>query len=210
MLDEQQFNLYLAALLNGDRRQCQEIVKNLLETDIDIKDLYTQLFQDSLYRVGELWESNIISVATEHIATAITEGLLNLLYPRIFAAEHCGKKAIVSCTASEWHQVGGKMAADIFELNGWDTHFLGANTPTNDLIVHIDQFKPDILGLSLSLSANVPMLLKTVEAIRANYQGLDIFFGGQAFRWGGEDKIKQIAGTQYIPSLHVLERTLLS
>lgn len=209
LLNATVLDTYLAALLNGDRAQCKQIVDDLLKTNIDIKDLYTGLFQNSLYRVGELWEKNIISVASEHIATAITEGLLSLLYPRIFAAEHCGKKAIISCTANEWHQVGGKMVADIFELNGWDTDFLGANTPTADLIRHIDQVKPDILGLSLSLYANIEVLLKTVETVRANFRDLDIFCGGQAFRWGGRDRIKQIVRTHYIPSLHALEKSIL-
>jgi MerR family transcriptional regulator, light-induced transcriptional regulator len=210
MVDEKVFALYLEALLKGNRSQCGQLVDRLLEADIDIKDLYTGLFQDSLYRVGELWENNTISVATEHVATAITEGLLSRLYPRIFAAEHCGKKAVISCVANEWHQIGGKMVADIFELNGWDTDFIGANTPVDDLVRHIDLVSPDVLGLSLSLYSNMEVLLQTIATIRSHFRELHIFCGGQAFRWGGLEKLRQITGTEYIPSLHVLEQTLVN
>lgn len=38
--------------------------------------MYQDLVQRSLYEVGELWERGHVSVATEHLATAITESLL--------------------------------------------------------------------------------------------------------------------------------------
>lgn len=208
MLDEQLFHRYLAALLAGDRKECGRLVGDLLNSEIDIKDLYTGLFQKSLYRVGELWEENRISVATEHIATAITEGLLTQLYPRIFATDHCGKKAIITCMVNEYHQVGGKMVADIFELNGWDTNFLGANISLDELLAQIDHIKPDIVGLSLSLSANINQLLRAAEGVRASFPQLDIFCGGQAFRWGGQEKISHLPGALYIPTLHALESTI--
>ena len=70
---------------------------------------------------------------TEHLATAISESLLNLTYPRLFAQPRNGKSAVVTCVSNEYHQIGGKMVADIFELNGWRGHFLGANMPEADL-----------------------------------------------------------------------------
>jgi hypothetical protein len=54
---------------------------------VQVKSLYKDLFQKSLYRVGEVWEFNRISVAREHLATAITEGFLNLIYPMLFGLE---------------------------------------------------------------------------------------------------------------------------
>ncbi len=58
---------YLAALLRGDRAQCKRIVHELLADGMPVRTLYTDVFGASLYREGELWESNRISVATEHL-----------------------------------------------------------------------------------------------------------------------------------------------
>ncbi len=208
IMDEKLYRGYFEALLRGDRSHCNAVVERLLDENTVIRDIYVQLFQRSLYQVGELWETNKISVATEHLATAITEGLLSLVYPKLFAMEHTDKKAIVSCAVNEYHQIGGKMVADIFELNGWNSQFLGANTPLDDLLQFIQDEKPDVLALSLSLYSNLPRLLKTTNAIRGNYLNLDIVFGGQAFRWGGQGKMLEILRTQYIPSLHDLEKDL--
>lgn len=207
-MEEKLYNNYLEALLHGDRVQCHSIIQDLVGQGVDIRDIYLHFFQRSLYMVGKMWETNKISVATEHLATAITEGLLALLYPQLFAAEHIGKKAVVTCSVNEYHQIGGKMVADIFELNGWDSHFLGANTPMTDLLKFVQETQPDVLALSLSISSNLPKLFETAQVVRDSFKQLDIIFGGQAFRYGGYQKILELSGTSYISTLDELENTI--
>jgi methanogenic corrinoid protein MtbC1 len=208
MIDESLYNTYLSALLAGRRLECREMIQNLLDAHIEIKTLYGQLFQRSMYQVGELWENNRITVANEHLATSITESLLNLAYPAVFATERVGKKAVISCSANEFHQVGGKMVADILELNGWDAHFLGANTPSEDMAQFIQEVQPDVVGLSLSLISNIDHLKHAIEVVKADFPNMDLLIGGQAFRWGGIDVIKKYAGTKYIPNLDTLEKMI--
>ena len=206
MIGEQRYNDYLNHLLQGHRMACTRVVQGLLDQDIEIKTLYEDLFQKSLYEVGELWEHNKITVAREHLATAITESLLNQVYPRLFEKESRAqnKKAVISCAANEYHQIGGKMVADIFELQGWDAHFLGANTPVDHMLAFIQEEAPDLLGLSLSVYFNIGLLKTGIEAVRSNFRNLDILVGGQAFRWGGADVLKNYAGIHYIQSLDKL------
>jgi methanogenic corrinoid protein MtbC1 len=208
MITEELYSKYMHGLLAGNRRVCHDVVTSLLDQDIDIKDLYVHLFQRSLYKVGELWETNQISVATEHIATAITEGVLSLIYPKIFEADHTGQKAVIACVPNEFHQIGAKMVADTFELNGWDGHFVGANTPTHELMKLIRENDPDVIALSLSIYFNLSNFEKMITEIRAEFPETPIWVGGQAFRWGGEDVIAKFQNTQFINSLHAMERKL--
>jgi methanogenic corrinoid protein MtbC1 len=205
MITKSLYQEYLTLLLEGNRRECARIVQQLLDREIEIKALYTDLFQKSLYEVGRLWEFNKISVAKEHLVTAITEGLLNLVYPRLFdsAAPDSSnvRKVVISCAANEFHQIGGKMVADMFELNGWDSQFLGANTPVDHMLAHIQDEKPDLVGLSVSVYFNMPALKAGLAAIRGNFHHLDILVGGQAFNWGGTEIPRQYSGTTYVPSL---------
>ena len=208
MIKEQLYQDYLKALLAGDRAACHDTVQGLLETKIDIKVLYHALFQRSLYEVGTLWENNRITVANEHLATAVTESLLNLVYPSIFSTERIGKKAIISCSANEYHQIGGKMVADLFELHGWEGHFLGANAPPEDMVRLVQDTKPDVVGLSLSILSNIENLKHAIEVLKTDFPKLDLLIGGQAFTRGGLDTIKRYSGTEYIPSLEALENML--
>jgi len=211
MITEQLYQKYFNFLLKGKRKECTKIVQYLLNQDIDIQILYIDLFQKSLYEVGELWEYNKISVAKEHLVTAITEGLINLVYPKLFENEttFINKSVVISCSANEFHQIGGKMVADVFELHGWDSHFLGANTPVNNMLEYIQDEKPDLVGLSVSVFFNMTSLKTGIEAIKSNFPNMDIFVGGQAFNWGGSEIIKNFTNTDYIPSIQELSTVLI-
>lgn len=205
LITEAIYSDYLSNLLRGDSSACAETVRRLMDENLEVRELYTGLFQRSMYEVGELWETGRISVATEHLATSITESLMPLVYPAIFAREHLPRSAIVSCVADEYHQMGGRMVADILELNRWHGHFLGANTPLPDLQTMIDEKKPDLLALSVSIYFNMPNLTRAVEAVREVHPSLPIVVGGQAFRWGGEDIVRQHERVELIRSLAELE-----
>ena len=205
MIEHEIYNNYFNHLINGEKNECLAIVDSLLDRNAPIEIIYTQLFQRSLYQVGEYWENNRISVATEHMATAITENMMIRLQPRFFTTERTGKKAVIACVANEYHQVGAKMIADIFEMNGWDGFFIGANTPFPELVRFIESKKPDLIGISLSIYFNLQELKTTLENIRKHFPAIPVLIGGQAFRWGGVEIIQQFNNIEYIPDIDRLK-----
>lgn len=64
------------------------------------------------------------------------------------------------------------MIADFCELLGWRGYFLGANRPLADLLQRIQEHRPDLLGLSLSIYFNLPALLKALDAVTRQYPDL--------------------------------------
>jgi MerR family transcriptional regulator, light-induced transcriptional regulator len=206
MIDQETYNQYFNSLVSGNKRGCAAVLETLVKENTPVEMIYTQLFQRSLYQIGEYWEMNKISVATEHMATAITENLMISMQPQLFSTERTGKKAVIACVANEHHQVGAKMVADIFELNGWDGYFIGANTPVDELIRFVSEKKPDVLGLSLSIFYNLPTLKSNIALIRQRLPNLPIIVGGQAFRWGGLDIIEPNSNITYLSGIEILTK----
>lgn len=196
---------FLNSLLTGNRNICSKIINDHLNSQMSIENLYENLIKTSLYKVGELWEFNKISVATEHLASAIVEAILNEIYPTVTSKEKNEKKVIVSCVENEFHQIGIKMVSDIFELNNWNSYFLGANTPTNELISYAKTIKPDILAISLSIYFHLPILEIMIQKIRNEFPDLLILVGGQAFQKGGNDVISKYSNVTYLPDLHSID-----
>ncbi len=205
LINEFKHKDFLHALIHGNRLKSYEFVNQYLQDDKTIKELYEDYIKETLYRVGELWEHNKISVATEHLATAITESILNSLFEKVVSDDRVGKTAIVACVENEFHQVGIKMIADIFEMNGWDTHFLGANIPVNELIKFAKTKDPDLFALSLSIYFHLPMLDTMLQKITHAFPGTTILVGGQAFRHGGLDVLKKYPEVKYINDLNSVE-----
>ena len=210
MISDGIYRNYLTALLAGDRAACAPVVQDLLAEGVGLKTLYVQLFQRSLYQIGELWEHQRVSVAVEHLATAITERMLTLVQGQVFGGQPRDRTIIVACVADEYHQLGGRMIADFCELRGWRGYFLGANTPLPDLLSLIAARRPTLLGLSLSVYFNLPALLKALDAVRGAHPDLPILIGGQAFRWGGLAAVQGYANVAFIDSFEELEARLLA
>jgi hemerythrin-like metal-binding protein len=181
---EQDFKAYLDPLLHGDHRGCSLLVQRLLSEGIRIKDIYVHIFQRAMYHTGELWMKNQISVATEHLVTAVTLRMMSMIQPRLLLSPRNGKKAVVACVGSELHQMGAQMVSDALELGGWDSYFLGANTPIKDLLDLLGKKQPQVLCLSVSLSSHLGRFHETVKKTRSRYPDMDILVGGQALQRG--------------------------
>ena len=197
-------NAFYNALLQSNKSECQKVVNEFRKTDLSIMVLYEEIFKNSLYRIGQMWEDNKITVSVEHMATSITEGLMNDLLPDIINLERKNKKIVISCVENEEHQVGGKMVADIFEKNSWDAYFLGANTPMVDLIEFCNSIKPDLICLSLAVYLNVSVLLKEIKAIRA-ITNIPILIGGQALRIVGVQLSRKLKNVFYFSTLETVD-----
>ncbi len=202
------YEKFLNALLEGDRNLCSEITRKELNNNESILELYEHLLKISLYEIGELWEYNKISVATEHLASAIIEALLNEIYPSIQSNKSTQKSVVLTCVEDEFHRVGLRMVGDVFELYGWNTIFLGANTPTNELIKLLHKKTPDILAISISLFFHIPLLEDMIQKIRSEFPDLLIFLGGQAFKHGGEEVISKYKNVMYFADLYSLNEIL--
>jgi methanogenic corrinoid protein MtbC1 len=198
-------NDYFKSLLEGNRLECEKVMKEFRKSNLSIIVLYEEIFKKSLYRIGEMWEYNKISVAVEHMATSITEGLMNELLPEIMSLDRKNKKVVISCVENEEHQVGGKMVADIFEKNSWVTYYLGANTPINELVKFCKLTKPDLICLSLSVYSNVKCLLEEITAIR-EVSNVPIIIGGQALINIGSELSLTLKDVFYNADLEELEK----
>ena len=132
-----------------------------------------------MYEVGELWAANEISVATEHLASAVTEGLLNQLSFEIASLDRVGKVVVVAGIQPELHQIGGKIVADTFEMHGWDSLYLGSNTPPDEFARMVRTTRPHLVALSLTMDFNLSGLRAAIEELRRESPSPPIIVGGQ-------------------------------
>ncbi len=199
---------YLRYLIEGDRDACERIVDRALAAGVSIPCLYERLMKPALYRIGEMWACNEISVATEHLATTITESLLNRVYPRVVNPRRTGRQVVLATVEDELHQIGLKMAGDIFEMNGWDAHILDAGGSIDELMLQLDREHPDAVGLSFSVYFHLDRLQEMLRRIRAGHPDLPILIGGQGLTWGGRELVEAHGGVTCIESLDVLDSLL--
>ncbi len=175
---------YLDFLLAGNRKKAVELIDNLVADGITIKDIYEYIFQNSQYEVGYLWQTNQITVAHEHYCTAATQLIMSRLYPQIFSTEKSGHHLVSCSVADELHEIGIRMVTDFFEMDGWDTFYMGANMPVRQLIDAIKEYKSDLLALSVTMPLHLSKAERLIDAVRQDkeIQNIKILTGGYPFR----------------------------
>lgn len=208
-IEESVYQTYVAALLAGNRVLCAGMVQSLMTQGASVQDLYIGLLQRAMYDVGERWEHEQMTVASEHLATAITGQMLSLILSQASKDHKKNKSMVIACVADEFHQLGARMMADFCQIRGWDSHFHGANTSIADLLHTIETLHPTLLGLSLSLPSNLASLIKTIDVISHHHPELPILVGGQAFRWAGMETLQTYPNTTCIASLDEFAQKLV-
>ena len=175
--------VFMTLLLQGDTQGCLGIVDKSILTAEDLKYFYLHVIWPALYSIGHLWEANHISVAEEHVATAIVGRVMASLYPRFALFDITKGKAIVSAGPNEFHEVGARMVADFMEMDGWDVTYLGANTPADVLLDTLKQNKPFVVALSVATVFNLESALQLIRMIKNDPEttGIKVMVGGLAF-----------------------------
>jgi methanogenic corrinoid protein MtbC1 len=175
---------YLAALLQGERSTATQLVNDALDAGASLEELYHGVFARSQQELGRRWQMNQISVAQEHYCTAATQLLMAQLAPRFLHSPKQGRVLVAACVAGELHEVGLRMVTDLFEMNGWDTHYLGASTPTPGLLQMLADRKADVLALSATMTWQVRELAELIGRVRAAPVGprVKILVGGHLFQ----------------------------
>ncbi|MEI6623231.1 MAG: cobalamin-dependent protein [Actinomycetes bacterium] len=179
---------YVEHLLAGDDDACLAQGRAQGGDLEGLHRLYVEVIEPSQYRVGELWEDGTISVASEHLATAINSFVASMCYAPLARVTMGGPRAMVACTPEEMHELGPRMLADLLECDGWDVDFYGTSMPVADLIGAIRDREPRFVGLSTALVRHLDGVRLTIAAIRSELgeSTPPIVVGGNAFRADGE------------------------
>jgi methanogenic corrinoid protein MtbC1 len=176
-------DVFLQAIVSGQRHAAVRIAREALRNGVTVPELYADVFQPVLYEVGSRWESNKLTVAQEHMATAITQYVMAQIYePPEEAGEGKGR-IVLTGVEGELHNIGAVMVGDLLELSGWRVRFLGTNLPAASILTAIRDTLPTHVGISATMLFNVAAVRQLIGGIRDEFQDrVRILVGGAAFR----------------------------
>jgi MerR family transcriptional regulator, light-induced transcriptional regulator len=178
-------DMFLDALRKGDRRAAFRTIDEAIIAGGAAGEIYMDVIQPSLRRIGDLWQHNALTVAEEHLATSIAQDAMSRIYQRAHIAleEERAPKLIAACADEEQHQVGLRMLCDLLEMDGWDTLYLGASVPIDSLVRLVEMQLPDAVALSASIAPHILRVREAIDTIRsANLPKQPVIaVGGNAF-----------------------------
>ena len=173
---------YLSALCIGDDRQADRVLENCLAQSVSANQIYLDIMQPAAYDIGALWQRNLVTIAQEHLATAIIERQMGQLHPHFVPRTRKGRTLVLGCIEGEQHRIGARMVADFFEQDGWTVAYLGASTPIDEIAGIAREVQADLIGLSTQLIPHVPRIIELVTVLdRRGMNAIPIIAGGLPF-----------------------------
>jgi len=154
---------------------------------IDVVDLYEQIL-GPLLNTLHCPENDESCIWREHVRTSIVRAIIEVAYPYVIRAKEqpgfvpLSHKVLVVCPTEEYHEIGARMASDFFELAGFNTTFIGANTPGRDILSAVRHLKPTFVAISVTNYYNLVKAKSVVESILGLDPSIRILLGGSAFR----------------------------
>ena len=167
---------FLAAILKGDLAEALSVAQHARSRGLAF--FYEQLIARSLVEVGRLWQAGRISVADEHVATAVAQSVIASFYPT-FPWAAAGPRGIVGCVEGERHELGARMAADLLVHDGWNVMYVGADVPLASLVEIVVRTRPVFVGLSFALAERLPHVRDTIARLRREAPGTRLLLGGR-------------------------------
>ena len=196
--------VYLSAILSGSRPLATSVLEKAMGEGWAVPDLYLHVIQPAQGRLGELWADNRISVAQEHMASAVTQAVLSHLYPHLPESPVRRGAAVVTGAEGELHQLGAHMVADILESDGWDVRFLGTQLPHETVVEEVLKADARLVCISITMAFNLGWAADLIERVRERFPegGPKILVGGRAFH-SSERAWREVGADHY--AIHLLE-----
>jgi methanogenic corrinoid protein MtbC1 len=152
--------------------------------EIGVSRLYA-LLGALMADLGASWQSGTTPVWHEHLVSGIARTIVEALYPTVRAlagaAPRRDRTVLLACPQDESHDLGLRMLCDRFELAGWDTRMLGADSPTGDIAVAAETLGADLIVLSASTHFHRMRIRALLDDLHSVLPGVRVVVGGPAF-----------------------------
>lgn len=167
-----------------EQEKCIELVNDALKSQsISIEDLYENVLRMSMSHLTDVESDVNHKIWKEHIQSGIVRSVIEMAYPYVLSQRNkiASKRAAVICPDGEQHELGARMVSDYIRMMGFETFFVGRDTPRKELFDLIDTLKLDLIAISVTNYYNLSKAVQMVSFIEANFPNIKLIVGGKGF-----------------------------
>ncbi|HET7460599.1 MAG TPA: MerR family transcriptional regulator [Longimicrobium sp.] len=160
-----------------------------------------------LRRVGDAWEARTLSVAHEHLSSAVMRRVLAIVSDA-GAASAAAHTIVVATPAGQVHELGAMLAAASATAAGWRVVYLGADLPAADIAATAAETGASAVAVSALLPNDAAALAGELRALRRELPpAVELIAGGEGARATAGVLVE--AGVRFLPDFAEFRRTLV-
>ncbi len=176
-----------------DQERCIQLSYDALSNEsISIEDLYEDVLRKSLSFLTDNESDPTHKIWKEHIQSAIVRTIIEMAYPFVLKQRklNLNKKAAIVCPDGEQHELGARMVSDYLRLLGYETYFVGRDTPRLEFLDMIKTLDLDVVAISVTNYYNLSKALQTVVDVKEHFPEVTLVAGGRGLDVNSEVLVK--------------------
>lgn len=131
-------------------------------------------------RIGHGWSEGSVTVAQEHMATAVFRRVLGWLLG-VYEVPAATRRLVVATPPHQVHEIGALIVGVSAAAEGWRVTYLGPDMPVSDLVNAAEQTGSQAVALSVVYVADDAELAGSIREIRAELpESVALIIGGAA------------------------------
>lgn len=150
--------------------------------EVGLKELYHDILSPLMTEIGARWQQGQARVWEEHLTSVTVRTIVDALYPQVQAfkatAVPSGRSVVLACPADEQHDLGLRMLSDMFDVVGWTTYLLGADTPTRQIADAAAQLKADLVVVASTTLVDRVQIRHVLDALHDQLPGVRVVVAG--------------------------------
>jgi methylmalonyl-CoA mutase cobalamin-binding subunit len=155
--------------------------------------------------VGERWHRGTLSIAHEHLASAILRNLFGSML-RLYKPLEPVVKIVLATPTGEHHEFGILAAAMLAAPLGLEPVYLGANLPAEEILAAAEKSGSRVIVIGLMDQAPESAALRELRRLaEAAPQGMELWVGGRSLK--DQPEVVRERATE-IANFEVLEKQL--
>jgi 5-methyltetrahydrofolate--homocysteine methyltransferase len=154
-------------IISGDVNAVQFEVNKALSKGVNPRDVLVKGLIGSMTVVGKRFstgETFLPEVLAS--ANAMHKGLdiVKRLLPK--SSQKAATRIVMGTVEGDIHDIGKKIVSFLLEGNGYEVIDIGINVKAEVFAQAVEEYKPDILGMSALLTTTIPNMKKTIDLLK--------------------------------------------
>ncbi len=166
-------------LTEGNIQEAVKIYEEYIKI-FNSSDFFDKILKPVMYRIGEEWASGKISIATEHVASNIAQTLVRIIMDKVSGSGK-KKKILICVPLGEEHHLGCDVLETYLSIKGFKVFNMGTSMPTESILSFIDNNKPEVVFISITLEDNLAAGQRLVRKIKDTFD-IPVLIGGYALQ----------------------------
>jgi len=170
----------IATLVTGDEAGVWAVVQSALAGGLEPEALYVRVMAPAMTEIGERWSRGELTVAQEHLASAVLSRVIGRLGPLFTRRGRTRGTVVLGAAPGDDHALPSALFADLLRGRGLAVVHLGANTPAASFVEAASGADRLVgVGVSVTLSDNTAAVAEVVARLhRAAIEPIVVGGGG--------------------------------